>query len=663
MTLVCDHRPLLELVSLAESYRLLTLPAGFDGWPSAKQLAWAEGWVTDRKAAAESGDQDAQRLARFACWRRIFPPVLLESGAPCESSGKPRIVHLMTWPVGIGGAPRMMHEWCHASRETWDVHVVTTGAAGPWDWSGVTVHCVAFREQIAAVVNRLSPDVVVNHTPFEQCTQDIQAPQVWIMHGMPFLRKAPPKGVRPVCVFSNLDAPGIRSAWKKFDWRVLPVGVDLERFRPAETEHKTDGVLTLGIVGRLHPEKFPRDPRKRLATSLSAALRRWDHGPWRLKIIGQGNALEWQQQFRDEVADLAWVEFLPDVPPAKMAEVYHSLDALLVPTPPETGETACYSAVEAMACGVPVVARDLPGLRQSCRGAALYGETDADLLAAVRLLDAAGTRRQWGRAGRQVAESIHDLRQHVAVHSRAFAEAMPVDVSILTAVHNTQADYLRECWVGICGQTFRRWELVLIDDGSTDSATIATVDEIARDPRVRLIRLQDNRGAAAARNAGLAECRADLVAVMDSDDVAMSAWLEKQVAWIKSRPNATAVGCQIQLFDSETGHDLHQTQHPADVTRAVIDRQRNNGGVWFVNHPGAVYRRKAVQAVGGYPSYSVCHDLAMWLRLFRAGAKICNTPDVLVRYRKHGRSLTLATDDRKRQYQRVLREVLDGRTS
>ena len=657
-----DHRPLLDLVSLAESYRLLTLPNGFNEWPAKKQQGWATEWVAERKAAAEGGDPDAQRLTRFACWRRVFPASRDFSDVP-KHNGKPKIVHLMTWPMGIGGAPRMVHEWCRASQGTWDIHVVTSGTAGPWDWAGITVHTVADREQIAATVNALAPDVVVNHTPFERCTQDIQAPQVWIMHGMPFLRKAPPKGVRPACVFSNLDAPGIAPSWKKCDWRVLPVGVDLERFLPPSKARHSPRPLTVGIVGRLHPEKFPRDPRKRLATCLSAALRRWDRGPWRLQIIGQGNALEWQRQFRDEVTDLPWVEFLPDVQPAKMAEVYHSLDALLVPTPPETGETACYSAVEAMACGVPVVARDLPGLRQSCRNAALYGTTDADLLAAVRLLDVADTRRQWARAGRQVAESIHDLRQHVAAHSRAFAEAMSVDVSILTAVHNTPAEYLREYWEAIRRQTFRRWELVLIDDGSTDASTVDAVDEIARDPRVRLVRLLENQGAAAARNAGLSECLADLVAVMDSDDVALPGWLKKQVAWIKAHPNTAAVGCQIQLFDNDTGRDLHQTQHPADVTRAVVDRQRNNGGVWFINHPGAVYRRKAVQAVGGYPSYSVCHDLAMWLRLFQAGAKICNTPDVLVRYRKHGRSLTLATDDRKRQYQRVLREVLDGRTS
>lgn len=586
--------------------------------------------------------------------------VAAQGGVPFPRDSRARIVHLMTWPMWVGGASRMVHEWCVRNCDVWDVHVVSCHRAGLWDWSGVTVHTDVPEAKVAERINELAPDLLVNHTPFTSATPHIKCPQVWIMHGMPFLRMAPPQGVRPVCVFSNLEAPDIHPGWHELGWRVLPIGVDLNRFVPASVPRFSSAPgspLTLGIVGRLHPEKFPPDPRKKRASTLTAALHAWDRGPWRLQIIGQGLAMEWQNRFRREVADLEWIEFLPDVLPAEVPRIYHQLDALLVPTPPTTGETGCYSAVEAMASGVPVVARDVPGLRQSCRHAALYGTSDEELLAAVRLLDDPDRRRHLAQAGRQVAADLHDLTPHLAAHGRAFSDAMPVDVSVLTAVYNTRPKYLRECWDSLRRQTYRRWELLLIDDGSTEAGTLEVVAEMARDPRVRLLRLPENQGAAAARNAGLAKCRADFVAIMDSDDVALPEWLEKQMAWITGRPGVAAVGVQIVLFDEDTGREMYRTRHPAEVTRELIDQQRRGNGVWFINHPGAVYRRQAVLAIGGYPAYSVGHDLGMWLRLFLSGARICNSDEILIRYRKHDRSLTHATADRLQQYSVILREV------
>jgi len=253
-----------------------------------------------------------------------------------------------------------------------------------------------------------------------------------------------------------------------------------------------------------------------------------------------------------------------------------------------------------------------------------------------------------------VCEEIHDLRHHVAVHSRAFADAMPVDVSIMTAVHNTPADYLHECWASIRRQTLRRWELVLIDDGSTDAGTIAAVDEIARDPRVRLVRLPENKGAAAARNAGLAECRADLVAVMDSDDVMLPERLRVQVDWMRSRPDVVVLGAQIEAFVSGAGTIQFTTSHPETPNAKTVAEQQNGREVWFINHPAAVYRKAAVLKIGGYPDYRVCQDLALWLRLLRAGAKFHNMSDVLVRYRLHPGQLTFSVPNRKADYAHVL---------
>jgi glycosyltransferase involved in cell wall biosynthesis len=572
--------------------------------------------------------------------------------------GRPRLVQMMLWPMGIGGAPRMVWEWCWRNKDLWDIHVVTTGTTGPWDWSGIAVHADLDPGDVDEVLEKISPDLLVNHFPHAPVARRI-SPQVWIMHGLPFLRQPPPATPTPPTeVFTNLDCIEIHPKWRRLNWHILPIGVDLDEYAPVP--RKPTGELVVGIIGRLHPEKFPRDPNGKLSTSLSAALHQWDRGPWRVKIIGQAKALEWQDRFRSEVADLPWVEFVADVPPEQMPAVYHELDAVLVPTPPETGETGCYSAVEALASGVPVVARDLPGLRQSCLYAAQYGKTDADLLAAIRTLDDPAIRAHYAREGRRVAEAIHDLNKHLATHSKAFADALVAEVSILLPVFNTPGAYLKECWESIKAQTFTRWECVLVDDGSTDPETVAAIDAIAADPRVRLLRLPSNQGAYAARNLGLEECRSDLIAVMDSDDVMTPERLAIQVTWMKAHPDVDVLGAQIEIFDGATGRVLHTTSHPEEITGEVIAEQRANGSVWFINHPTAVYRKAKVLAVGGYPERTVCHDLGLWLKLFKAGAAIRNLPYTLVRYRWHPGQLTQAVAERQRQHDEMIAEVFGG---
>ena len=404
--------------------------------------------------------------------------------------------------------------------------------------------------------------------------------------------------------------------------------------------------MICGIVGRLHPEKFPRD--------FAQALHEWDHGAWELRIIGRGNALEWQTRFKKDLADLPWVTFHPDVPPSEIVATYRQLDALLVPTPPETGETACYSAVEAMACGVPIVARDLPGLRQSCRDAALYGLTNELLLVQLRRLDNLSLRQEMSRRGVRVANAIHDIRSHVEVHSKAFVAALPVDVSVLTSVYNTDARHLNEYWESLRQQTLRRWEAVIIDDASTKRETRQILEKIAEDPRVRFIRLEKNAGGGPAKIIGLQHCRAELIAVLDSDDIAYPERLEQQRHWLRARTDVGVLGAQLDVFEDVTYREMYTTRHPEVITRDLIEEQRVAGSVWFLNHPTTMYRKQLVIDAGGYSHHTVCHDLALWLKLFKRGVQMRNLPNALCRYRIHKASLTQSVNYRLSQYNDVL---------
>lgn len=210
-------------------------------------------------------------------------------------------------------------------------------------------------------------------------------------------------------------------------------------------------------------------------------------------------------------------------------------------------------------------------------------------------------------------------------------------VSIVTAAYNTPAPILLECWESIVGQTLSDWELLLVDDGSTDIETIAALAQIGQDPRVRLIRLTENRGLAAALNVCLCECRTELAARIDTDDIALPAWLERQVAYMDAHPEVAICGCQLESFMHGTGKVLGATNHPPIITSEVIAEQARSGrGIWFINHPGVIYRTEAIRSLGGYnPSLRRGQDFELWMRAFHAGLRIHNQPDVLCRYRRY----------------------------
>ena len=107
-------------------------------------------------------------------------------------------------------------------------------------------------------------------------------------------------------------------------------------------------------------------------------------------------------------------------------------------------------------------------------------------------------------------------------------------VSVVMPAFNSER-YICDAIASVRNQTFDEWELIVVDDCSTDS-TYETVYEIAQeDPRIRVIRNETNRGAAASRNAGFGQCKGKYVALLDSDDLWEPEKLQKQIAYVLHR--------------------------------------------------------------------------------------------------------------------------------
>lgn len=203
----------------------------------------------------------------------------------------------------------------------------------------------------------------------------------------------------------------------------------------------------------------------------------------------------------------------------------------------------------------------------------------------------------------------------------------PPTVSVLMPAFNA-GEYLVIAVQSILNQTFANFELIIIDDGSTDESfkSIAPI----QDERVKLIRNRSNLGIVASRNLGLQAASAPLVACLDADDVALPSRLELQVAAFNSDPDLVLLGGSAYLIDG-LGEPFGVMDVPSNESEIRHTLYRSNKFV----HSTAMIRTSAIRAIGGYPSkYHLGEDYALWLKI-AASYKIANLPARLVKYRVH----------------------------
>jgi glycosyltransferase involved in cell wall biosynthesis len=207
-------------------------------------------------------------------------------------------------------------------------------------------------------------------------------------------------------------------------------------------------------------------------------------------------------------------------------------------------------------------------------------------------------------------------------------------VSVMMTVYNA-APYVEKALTSILGQTIRDFEIIVIDDGSTDESA-AIVQRIAeRDERIRLVS-RPNTGISKARNEALGLARGEFVAVQDADDESLPHRLDRQVRFLREKPDVVCVGSWFDAIDA-AGRRLRSYQIPTDP--AEIERTLLAGHA-AICQPSSMLRRDAVQRVGGFDeSLPSAEDLDLHLRLSEIG-KLANLPEVLVRYRMHDASIS-----------------------
>ncbi|HTB63406.1 MAG TPA: glycosyltransferase [Opitutales bacterium] len=210
----------------------------------------------------------------------------------------------------------------------------------------------------------------------------------------------------------------------------------------------------------------------------------------------------------------------------------------------------------------------------------------------------------------------------------------PPLISVVLPVHNA-ARYVAVAVESILAQSFGDFELLLINDGSTDGS-LDILQNYTSDARVRLI-TQEQSGLVKALNRGWREARGKYIARMDADDISLLHRFAQQVKFMEAHPEVAVLGGAAQCID-ENGQKIEKVyRYPIEDAEIKAALRTNS----VLVHPATMIRRDALAEVGGYRAAFVdAEDYDLWLRLGDRH-RLANLPDVLINYRLHSGQVTV----------------------
>ena len=228
-------------------------------------------------------------------------------------------------------------------------------------------------------------------------------------------------------------------------------------------------------------------------------------------------------------------------------------------------------------------------------------------------------------------------------------------VSVLMTNYNGER-FLASAIVSILEQSYKDFELIVIDDGSTDSSPAILRAFMLQDSRVKGFYFPRNRGFACALNYGLVQVRGEYIARMDSDDLCHPDRLAKQVVYLEEHPEIFMLGCQSVNIDE---WNIKSYSVKGEVTfcygRLLIAR-RIAKGEYPIHHPTLMARKFCFKELGGYREvFSIGEDIDLYARMLdRYGAVFENLSERLYFYRRYKESLTKQYDFSQHAWIQVL---------
>jgi len=208
-------------------------------------------------------------------------------------------------------------------------------------------------------------------------------------------------------------------------------------------------------------------------------------------------------------------------------------------------------------------------------------------------------------------------------------------VSIITITFNREA-YILQTIDSVLAQSFKDWEMIIIDDASTDNTEKVVKKYIDGESRIKYFKNEKNLGIAKTRNRGLELATGTYIAPLDSDDIWLDVnKLQKQVDFLDINKDYCMLGGGIMRIDAES-KPLKKVLYPVydSLIRKII--------LQFNPFPQStlLFRKDIAQSCGGYSDkYKICDDYDLWLKM-GLKSKFTNIPQVLAGYRVHGGNIT-----------------------
>jgi hypothetical protein len=236
-------------------------------------------------------------------------------------------------------------------------------------------------------------------------------------------------------------------------------------------------------------------------------------------------------------------------------------------------------------------------------------------------------------------------------------------VTVLMCSYQSER-FIDEAIASVVSQDFQDWELVVVDDGSTDSTPLILRRWAEREPRIVLLMNSVNRGNPHASNRGLAAARGEYVARLDADDLFLPGRLRSQVELLDRHPEVVLASCAYEIIDAE-GRLKGRVERaaPSVVTQYLLHFSNYIGG-----NSQVMFRSDAARAAGGYVDGSdLSQDYDLWTRLIRSGRFVV-TGTRGMRYRLHDRQASAVRRPEQRDTgvhitRRMLSELLEREVS
>ncbi|MDI5890277.1 glycosyltransferase [Halomonas rhizosphaerae] len=205
--------------------------------------------------------------------------------------------------------------------------------------------------------------------------------------------------------------------------------------------------------------------------------------------------------------------------------------------------------------------------------------------------------------------------------------------SVLLSVYKDESpSYLKQALLSIWDdQLLKPSQIVIVRDGplTSDLNSVLVDFKAVLGGVLTEVSIDKNVGLGAALNEGLKHCQYELVARMDTDDVALPNRFARQAEFMLENPDVSVCSTWVQEFDQNLKNSQGLRKVPVSHEEIVNFGKRRNP----LSHPAVIFRKSAVLGVGGYPPFRKSQDYALWSLLLSRGYKMANIPEVLLHMR------------------------------